>query len=344
MFFNRRKSRARGYTRYGRSPLLTNTPAARNRKRNTIPNLSLPSLTTIKRILLGMTAVVLLGAGVYFFAFSSYFKILKIHVQYDEFQNENTDILSYFDAAKGKNILTVETGGIIEQIKSENPELQQVTVKKILPSTLQIHFSEYPIIANIEKVINGKTVKKVLVNAIGIAVYGDTENPNLPYIKVISKKEPSVEEEIRAIETTAENPSNSEIPNSDPSTSDTQDQEARAETETTAPVTTITEEDASIPILSQENLTYILKAGAYYEEKFGMHILETQFLLEARELHLKTEKYFTLWLDTQIPFERQFLKLKKAMATLDIYKTPLEYIDLRITGTTGEKVIFKRKK
>ena len=51
-----------------------------------------------------------------------------------------------------------------------------------------------------------------------------------------------------------------------------------------------------------------------------------------------------MWFDIQIPFEKQFLKLKKAMTTLDIYKTPLFYIDVRVSGANGEKVIFKRKK
>lgn len=345
MFFSRkRRGNPQAHTRYGRGPLLTNnrSSGARNRKSMTISNVSMPSLTTIKRILIGLVACVITGAGLYVFVFSSYFKIGNIYIQYDELQNENNSILDYFNPLKGKNILTTDTNTIVNQIHKDHPELQQVTAKKILPGTIQIHFSEFPIVANIEQVVDGKTLGKMMVNAIGMPVYGNTENPNLPYIKIISET-PKVEtlatmKNVDTAITVPENtvtPEKSEVP------------VASAEQITTPPENPAPQTptlDPTKPILTAETLNYILKATGYFEEKFGMKIMETQFLINARELHIKTEKYFTIWLDTQISYERQFLKLKKAMATVDIYKVPLNYIDLRITGTSGEKVIFKRKK
>lgn len=96
-------------------------------------------------------------------------------------------------------------------------------------------------------------------------------------------------------------------------------------------------------ILSQEKLQYILGAASYFEEKFGMKILESEYRVVPRELHLKTEKFFSIWLDIQKPFEDQFKKLKKALVKLNIYEEPLQYIDLRITGESGEKIIYKRR-
>jgi hypothetical protein len=50
-----------------------------------------------------------------------------------------------------------------------------------------------------------------------------------------------------------------------------------------------------------------------------------------------------VWLDMQKPIEEQLKKLKKALVKLDIYTESLEYIDLRISGTNGDKIIYKRK-
>lgn len=253
-----------------------------------------------------MILAVLIIFGTYGVFFSGYLNVQKVYIEYDEFQNENDALLGYFENLKGKNILFIDTEIIKEQIVKEHPELQKLTTKKIFPSTLQVTFSEFPITANIEHIENGKSLGKTIINSIGMPMYIDSENPNLPYIKVITKK-----------------PENIVV---------------------TPDMTTATEPAPDIPIIKQEHLNYILGATKYYEEKFGMKVVETQFLPYARELHLKTEKYFFIWLDIQVPFEREFLKLKKIMANIDIYKDPLEYIDLRISGTSGEKVIFKRKK
>ncbi len=295
-----------------KSPVLMNRTSLKSRRRPAISNISFPTLSTIKRILLLMIFAVILIFGIYAIFFSGYLNVQKIYIEYDEFQNENDELLNYFENLKGGNILFVDTEEIKEQISKEHPELQKLTTKKIFPSTLQVTFSEFPITANIEHIENGKSLGKAIINSVGMAMYIDSENPNLPYIKVITKK---IEE---AIALPAETAAESEVP-----------------TPVVAP---------EVPVIKQEHLNYILGATKYYEEKFGMKVVETQFLPHARELHLKTEKYFFIWLDIQVPFEREFLKLKKIMANIDIYKDSLEYIDLRISGTSGEKVIFKRKK
>lgn len=96
--------------------------------------------------------------------------------------------------------------------------------------------------------------------------------------------------------------------------------------------------------IDAEKLKYILDSSKAFEEKFGIKVFDTSYLKEAREVHLRTEKYFSVWLDMTQNYDKQFSKLKKALINLDIYNSPLEYIDLRISGSNGEKVIFKRKK
>jgi len=101
--------------------------------------------------------------------------------------------------------------------------------------------------------------------------------------------------------------------------------------------------NAESAIMDAAKLKYILGATSYFEEKFGMKILESEYLVIPRELHLKTDKFFFIWLDIQKPFEDQLKKLKKALVKLNIYEESIQYIDLRITGESGEKIIYKRR-
>lgn len=95
--------------------------------------------------------------------------------------------------------------------------------------------------------------------------------------------------------------------------------------------------------LEKEKLDYIIKLINLFEEKFGLKIVEATYIKKAREVHLLTEKEFVVWFDQNKSIISQIDKLKKALPKLDIYKTPLQYIDLRITGTNAEKVIYKTK-
>jgi cell division septal protein FtsQ len=96
-------------------------------------------------------------------------------------------------------------------------------------------------------------------------------------------------------------------------------------------------------IIEPSKLTYILDAKKYFEDKFGMKILEIVYKPVAREIHLYTEKKFSIWLDIQRPFDQQLKKLKKALVKLNIYQDSFEYIDLRIAGNNGDKIIYKRR-
>lgn len=96
-------------------------------------------------------------------------------------------------------------------------------------------------------------------------------------------------------------------------------------------------------VIAKDKLNYILDAKNYFENRFGMKIKEILYKPIAREVRFHTERDFSLWLDIQKPFEDQFKKLKKALVKLDIYKENFEYIDLRIAGNSGDKIIYKRR-
>ena len=94
-------------------------------------------------------------------------------------------------------------------------------------------------------------------------------------------------------------------------------------------------------LIAQETLIVLLETAKDFEGKFDMQILEIRYLKQARELHLLTERNFSVWIDLTQDLAIQLAKLKKALTELNIYEAALEYIDLRISGQNGEKVIYK---
>ncbi|MBI5413251.1 hypothetical protein HZA42_02790 [Candidatus Peregrinibacteria bacterium] len=97
-------------------------------------------------------------------------------------------------------------------------------------------------------------------------------------------------------------------------------------------------------LIEKAKMEPIASSFRNFKNIFGMKILEGEWLKVERELHLKTERNFEIWIDLTANVDQQLLKLKRALPKLDIYHEPLEYIDLRIAGGENEKVIFKRRK
>ena len=94
-------------------------------------------------------------------------------------------------------------------------------------------------------------------------------------------------------------------------------------------------------IINQKTLNTLIESESDFEGKFNMQVLEIYYLKRARELHFYTERHFYVWIDISQDIDLQLAKLKKAMTTINIYDAPIEYIDLRISGQNGEKVIYK---
>lgn len=192
---------------------------------------------------------------------------------------------------KNKNLLFIDDTLITRRIIALHPEISKISVKKIFPKKIKVEFENYPLIANITNVNSGFE-KKFLINTKGFLAEENTENPELPYIKIATNEPLKIK---------------------------------------------------TYPI-PQDKLNYILKAISLFEEKFGMKITNAIYLVRERETHLTTEKKFDVWIDMEKSLEPQMDKLKKVLPKLDIYHILLEYIDLRISGTDNEKVIFKRRK
>ena len=97
-------------------------------------------------------------------------------------------------------------------------------------------------------------------------------------------------------------------------------------------------------LVGKNTIDAVALAFQKFADFFGMKVPSAEWKKTERELHLKTEKGFVVWLDLTKDVEAQLQKLKRALPKLDIYHEPLEYIDLRIAGSGSEKVIFRRKR
>ena len=303
-FKNRKKKE--GHTSnisFSRSPYLKKMPSPEGkgfRQRRGAPmippaRIKIPS-NKGKKILAALLAAGIIGYAIYAIFISDYFIIKKYKVEEEGTVIETNDAInSLLEAKIGSNLVLLNEENLLQEIKTTQPEINKVNIKKNFPGTLVVEFEKFPTTANIVNIVNG-IQKKFLVDSQGLLTEENGENPNLPYIK-IETREPM---QVRT----------SFLPDKKRST---------------------------------ERLDYIIKAVNLYEEKFGMKILYCVYKIRERELHLYTEKYFYVMLDMEKNLNSQLDKLKKALSKLDIYTVPLLYIDLRISGSDYEKVIFKRK-
>jgi hypothetical protein len=288
--FKRSKLRKLGKAKYAysRTPNLSGTRRRRGKKLVS----KLDSKTTKKIKVVAIILVIILATSsiTYYLFFSGSFTLEKIKTTQEGLEEKSTLFEPYFKDMRGKNLVLINTKEIREEIQAKHPEFENITIKKVYPNEIHIEINKYPATANVINIV-GEIQAKHIVNSVGLSVQKNTENPNLPYIKIESDE-----------------PLNTEN-----------------------------------PLLEQDELEYIVGAIDFYEDKLGMKIFDAEFLKKAREIHLKTEKYFYIWMDTQKKYEDQILKLKKVVPKLDIQNLPLEYIDLRISEISGDKIIYKKR-
>lgn len=94
-------------------------------------------------------------------------------------------------------------------------------------------------------------------------------------------------------------------------------------------------------ITDSDTLKYIEDSRNYFEEKFDLEIYDTRYIPKAKELRFTTAHDTEIWLDLLLPYKEQFQKLKNAIPKINIYDNSLQYIDLRIQASEGQKIIYK---
>lgn len=94
--------------------------------------------------------------------------------------------------------------------------------------------------------------------------------------------------------------------------------------------------------LDPDLLSKMSGAALLFDELLNLPVAEVRYLATAREIHIKAERGFVVWLDLEKEIRPQLQKLKDAVAKLNIYEEDFIYIDLRISGATGDRIIYKR--
>ena len=92
-------------------------------------------------------------------------------------------------------------------------------------------------------------------------------------------------------------------------------------------------------VIDPEYLEFIREADFYFESLIDMKVVSTKYFPIAREVHLKTEKNFDVWLDFASDYKSQIDKLVQAADVLKLNDQKLEYIDLRIRN----KIFYKKR-
>lgn len=102
---------------------------------------------------------------------------------------------------------------------------------------------------------------------------------------------------------------------------------------------TVDLEDQTRPVISVPHLIFIRDAVFYFESLTDFRVLNVKYFPIAREVHLKNEKNFDIWLDFTQDYRVQLNKLVEAAEVLQIGSERYEYIDLRVRG----KIFYKTK-
>lgn len=279
---------------YMKKPAITGKFFKRGRRKKSLvmPTIQPKTLSKAKGILTLIVALAVAGGLAYLVGFSGFFDIKSWEIIEDGNKITNDEPLNdLMKKQKYKNLVFLDDKQVTAQIKALHPEVKKVVVKKIFPQKIKVEIEKYPIVANIVNVVQG-IQKKFLVDTKGFLADENTENPELPFIKIFTN-------EVFTVRTIG---------------------------------------------IEEAKLTYIMNAITLFQEKFAMKVINAEYHVREREVHLQTEKNFMVWIDMEKDLAEQMEKLKKALPKLNIYNTPLEYIDLRIAGTDNQKVIFKRRK
>lgn len=146
-----------------------------------------PRVERFKKMLRLTTIATVFVLGLYMTFFSSYFSIKQLSFGVDNPEtNELTAAINKtLQPQLNKNLLFLDTAKLELDLTSKFSELESIKISKDFPNTLTVELSKYPQVANI--INQSASLKKsFIINSIGYSVKENFENPQLPYIKIIT--------------------------------------------------------------------------------------------------------------------------------------------------------------
>lgn len=314
LFKNKRRTSQAPFSSYrsvrplARKPFEPKGKAKADRERN-------PFLAKVVRGLKIFLFLLILIGLIYVVFLSGLFKIEKIDVKGSEATlSEQSALNKLLQEHLGKNLLFFNIGSLEDELLEQYPYLKEMDLSRDFFHTVKVTLETYPKRANIEVHFEDGSIQYYTVNELGyIAGFGQEENELPTVIMDVMGTDLDLPTEDVAPETVSEE----EIYPEKPSWA-------------------LNEE-----LIEQDILKTLLSTIEDFEGRFNMQVKTTYYLKQARELHLYTERDFYVWIDLTQDTNLQLTKLKKALSVLNINEAPLDYIDLRISGQNGEKVIYK---
>lgn len=271
--------------------------------------------------------------AIYLVFFTSIFEIQSIEVNGEaNTTQEQAAIKETLQDFLGDNMVFFDASSQEAALLETYAYLKNIRINRDFLHTIVVTLETYPSVANVRMEFENGTNQYYVINEHGFIASIGTNLEDLPLIVM------------DVTGTDMDIPMASEEATPEPATEPAVELEEPVEPVDT--VEALTEED-TIPdsineeLIPEETLQTLLETASNFEGKFDMEVLEMHYLKRARELHLYTERYFFVWIDLTQDTELQLTKLKKALTEIDIYAAPLEYIDLRISGQNGEKVIYR---
>lgn len=235
-------------------------------------------------------AFILFSIGIVFF--TGYFNIKSIVLERDNVNLDTLAIEQTLVKYKDTNIFSLNKQQIIQEIHDNFPQIENVSVYKLLPQTLKISVSMYSVVARIrehEGTIYNLNEKGLPLPE--IKIYNDLpliEIINQHYFNQISKSELQYVEKYFKIRLYEE-------------------------------------------IIYPNKLQLILDTISIFERNFDISIVKTRFYPIENEIHMITNLNFSLWIDLRKDdINTSIIKLKHGLRYLNIYDLNLAYIDLRI--------------
>lgn len=242
--------------------------------------------------------------AIYLIFFTETFKIQKIDIKGDMQTAEEQEIVNaYLQKYLNDNIIFFNSSEHEKNLIKDLAYLKTLSIYRLLPNTVVAKIETYPLAANIKIFQPNGTGQHYVVNELGYIASIGAKDDNLPTITM----------DVTGTEMEINEGGQAEMPR------------------------------VNTPVIDNEALAIILDAKKDFEAKFNLQILETSYLRRAKELHFFTELRFSIWIDMTQDIDIQLAKMKKALTKLNIYETPIDYIDLRISGQNGEKVIYRLK-
>lgn len=256
-------------------------------------------------------SAVLIGL-VYLFFFTGFFEIKKIEIKgnSESIEDKNT-VNEYLQKFLGDNIIMFSSMKHEKTLAEKIPYIKSLNIGRSWPDTLVATLETFPLIANVRVDQPDGSSQFYIVNELGFISTVGVTNEELPTIVM-------------------------DVTGTD---FDLSMHDEESGTGGVASDSLAVHEE----LIPHELLNTIIKTKTDFEGKFNLQLLEIQYLKRAKELHLFTELEFFVWIDMSQDIDLQLAKLKKGLTKLNIYEDSIEYIDLRVTGQNGEKIIYKLK-